>query len=208
MSKRVIAMSCDIECSNLYDKLGGDLLSMAFVEILEDFTLGRSICEYSRATNPIYFNEESARVHGFSYWKAMKFQKRIDSIMNVINWLKEIKSQLPLKFLYYGNAKFDWKWLESHFYKEDLHNNLYKAFPESMIESVLKMARENLVHIKESNKTNPITGKKYGKFSLRNVADHYGIELDHHEALSDAMANAQIYCNIQKGKDTWTGKLF
>jgi len=73
MSKKVIAIACDIECSTLYDKVGGDLLSMAFVEVLEDFTLGREICRKSRATNAMYFNEEATRIHGFSYWAAVKF---------------------------------------------------------------------------------------------------------------------------------------
>lgn len=207
MSK-VIAIACDIECSTLYDKIGGDLLSMAFVEILEGYTLGREICRKSRATNPIYFNDESTRVHGFSYWKAVEFPKRIDSIIDVLKWLKPLKELAPFPFIYHANAKFDWRWLEAHFRKENAHNHFYKIFPEDMVESTLKMSRDNIKHIKKSTKINPISGKLYTDFSLRNVSDHYDIRLMHHEALSDARACAHIWCNIKQSQDTWSGRLF
>jgi DNA polymerase-3 subunit epsilon len=39
--------------------------------------------------------------------------------------------------------------------------------------------------------------------NLRNVSDTLGIELNHHEALSDALASAYIYLHVRTGKKPW-----
>jgi DNA polymerase-3 subunit epsilon len=40
--------------------------------------------------------------------------------------------------------------------------------------------------------------------NLRNVCDTLGIELNHHEALSDAVASAYIYLHVKTGRKPWT----
>lgn len=205
--KKVIAISTDIECSTLYDKVGGDLLSMAFVEILEDYTLGREFYQRSKATNIKYFSEKSERIHGFSYWKASRFPERMESILNTIAWWNDVNTDYPTKLIFYANGNFDPLWIEEHFKKEKLHNEFHKRFMKDDYESVLKLTKENFKQIPESKKINPITEKPYTKYSLRNVCDFLKIELDHHNALSDARAAAIIYCKIMKGENIFTGEL-
>ena len=118
MNKKVIAISSDIECTS-FDKIGGDLLSMAFVEVLEDYTFGRKICLYSKATNPMYFTDAAVKIHGFSYWKAVNFPERIVSIDTALEWLSPFQDSESIPFLNYANGAFDYKWLIAHFSKEE-----------------------------------------------------------------------------------------
>lgn len=205
MTKKVIAVANDVEYTTFLDKIGGDVLAIGLVEVMEDFTLGRRLMELSRATSAKYFNDESQEVHKFTYWNAIKFQKRRECCNKIMEWFKPLPEGLP--FLHYSNAKSDWKWMEAHFLKENLHPYLYKYFPEDMTESVLQMARKNLKHIVPSKKINPITGKLFTKYSLQNVCDHYGIAINNHEVMSDTLACAEVWCNIMQGKNTWTGLL-
>lgn len=39
--------------------------------------------------------------------------------------------------------------------------------------------------------------------NLKNVSDTLGIELQHHEAMSDAMASAYIYLHVKTGEKPW-----
>lgn len=187
--------------------MGGDLISMAFVEVMEDYSLGRKIRMFSQATSAKYFDDESMKVHGFSYWQAMKFPHRMFGIEKYMEWIEPIKKKYgQMDFIYYANAYFDLRWLKEHFNKENSRFEISNVFPEQRAISVLQLARENLKHIKESEKINPVTGKLYTKYSLQNVCDHYGIPLNHHEVLSDAIACALIWGKIMKGENTWSGK--
>lgn len=193
VSKRVIAVAGDIECTS-FDKVGGDILSIGLVEILEDLTIGREAEFFSRPTSAKYFSEGAQKIHGISYFKAMTFPERRQSCIQILHWLKPLMSSFPLPFIYHGNAGFDHGWLKWHFTKEELEQSWYKAFPEGMVESTLKMARDNL--------------KQLEKHDLKTLSEFYGIPTDeHHSALPDARACAQIYCSIKKGEKTWSGKL-
>lgn len=191
-SKKVIAVAGDTEFTS-FDKIGGDILATGLVEILENYTLGREAVFYSRPTSSKYFTEAARRVHGFSYFKAQSFPTRRESCISMLNFLKPLIDSFPLGFVYHGNGGLDYKWLLEHFRKEEIHASWTKAFPEARVESTLGMARQHL--------------KQLNSHKLNEVAAFYKIHLDHHDALSDARACAQIYCNIKRGESTWTGKL-
>jgi DNA polymerase III epsilon subunit-like protein len=193
VSKRVIAVAADTEFTS-FDKIGGDILATGFVEILEDFTLGREAEFFSRPTSSKYFTEGAQKIHGISYFKAQTFPTRRESCVRMLQWLKPLMDRFPLSFVYHGTGGLDYKWLLEHFRKEELNPSWTKAFPEALVESTLKMARENLKQL-ESHK-------------LKEVARFYDIPLeDHHSALPDARACAMIYCKIKMGQSVFTGKL-
>lgn len=189
---KVIAVAADTEFTS-FDKVGGDILATGLVEILEDLTLGREQVFYSAPTSAKYFTEGARKIHGFSYFKAQTFPLRRESCISMLQWLKPLMPLFPLSFVYHGTGRLDHSWLQWHFRKEDLDQSFNKAFPEAQVESTLSMARNHLKQL-ESHKLNVL-------------ADFYGIKLDHHDALSDARACAQIYCNIKKGESVWTGQL-
>ena len=62
-----------------------------------------------------------------------------------------------------------------------------------MVVNTISLAKKNIVGLKN--------------YKLNTIADYYQLELDHHEALSDAIVCAEIYCNIQKEIGTFTGRL-
>lgn len=205
--KKIISIATDIECSTLFSKIGGDLLEMSFVEILEGYEIGRSICINSRATSDLYFNEESEEIHGISFWKAMEFQPRADSIEEFQEWIGPLGTAGPLPLIYHANGNFDHKWLVTHFMKEAQEHYFRNLFPSDMTISTLALSRKNIKHIKNHKIWNKIKKKYYGPYALPNVCAHYKQPLEHHKSLSDAMASAVIYCNIMKKIDTWTGEL-
>lgn len=192
MSKKVIAVANDNETTH-FDRIGGDLLSAGFVEILEDLTLGRKAVFYSRPRSTKYFTEKAQEIHGISYWKAQTFPEPREMCISVLHWLAPLIELFPLPLVYHANGFFDWYWLESHFEKEDLKSSFLKAFPKSMSVSTLKMARENLVHL--------------DNHKLPTLAEYYGLELEHHEAMSDTIVCAQLYCKMMKKEKVWTGQL-
>lgn len=201
----VIAIAADGEFT-CWDAIGGDIIAFGMVEILSDYTLGRELLIYSRPRSEKYYSAEAQEVHKISFWKAQTFPEPREGCIKILHWLAPHLDKFPLDFVYHGLGGLDWRWLTAHFRKEDLEPSILKAF-EQKPESTILMARKALKHIPESKVINPHTGKYYTKFSLRNVSDFYEIEFDHHDALSDARASAQIYCNIKKGVNTWTGEL-
>lgn len=188
---QVIAIAADGEFT-CWDAEGGDLITFGMVEILSDYTLGRELLVRSQPRSAKYFTDRAQEVHGISYWKAMTFQSPKESCLEILHWMKPNLERFPLEFVYHGNGNLDWRWLTAHFRKEEMEASIQKAFSKDRITSTVSMSRKNLKNL-ENHK-------------LNTVAKHYNIELDHHNALSDARACAQIYCNIKLKKDIWTGK--
>ena len=187
--KKVIALGCDGEFTG-FDKMGSDLIKWAFVEILEDFTLGREMDWELRAYSTKYFTKGAEDVHGISYWRASQFPERIDSLREIYSWAKELPTMTPLVF--HGNGNLDPDWLRLTFLKEEIESHFFELFGRDHI-STLKLSRKHLLNLPNHK--------------LNTICDHYGIELDHHDSLSDARAAAQIYCRIMEGLGTFTGVL-
>ena len=191
--KKVIALACDGETTS-FDKIGGDLIKWAFVEIYDDYTLGRQKDWSLRPYSTKYFTEGAQEIHGITYWQAQSFPRRVDSLISMLNWLTPLKDQFQIPLVYHANANFDFKWLEATFMKEEMQGSFSKVFHADLNESTLKMARKYL--------------KQYKSHKLNICADHYNIELKHHDALSDTLACAKIWCNMKQGIDVFTGELF
>lgn len=204
---KVIAVATDIECTTLYDKLGGDVIDKSFVEILSDYTFGRKICIKSRPSSDLYYSDKSTNIHGISYWRAMEFQERCDAVDEAMDFLRPLVELGPLPLVYHANANFDHSWLSYHFMKEG-HDDFFRTmFPAEITESTLKMARKYLKHIEDHKIWDRIKGKYYGPYSLPNVAAHYGETVDHHKSMSDALNAGKIWCNIKQKIDIYTGEL-
>lgn len=193
MSLKPIAIACDVETTG-FDREGCDVLSMAFVEILEDYTLGREIQCFSKPYSTKYYSAKAQEKHKISYWKAMEFPEPKEGCLKVLNWLKPHMDLFPFQFINHANGKFDHKWIESHFRKQDLHWSIYKAFSEDNVVSTIRLARDHIMGL-----TN---------YKLETIAKHLGIPLIAHNALSDARACALTYCHIMKMKKAGSGELF
>lgn len=200
------ALSIDAEFTS-FDMYGGDMIALGVVEILDDLTLGREHVMYFRPTGPKYFTEKAREVHGISYFKASQFPEAKHSCIEFLKWLEPLMDQFPLPVAFYGSWDFDRKWIEMTMQKNDMQSSYWKAFGGCEKINVYKMAKDKLRHMPLPKAATEDESKK-GQYKLDNVAKFYKIPHSHHEALSDARANAQIYINIIKGIDTWTGELF
>ena len=186
---KVIAIAADVETTG-FDVLGSDLIVCAMVEILEGYTIGRGAVWYHRPQSTKYFTRESQAIHGISYWKAQEFPYPAVSCRETLDWIGDL-SDLPL--VSHSLGGFDHRWIDGHFSKHEMGIKLRRIFPKDKVISTVKLSRDNLAHIPNHK--------------LDTVAKYYDIPLNHHEALSDAMACAQIYCNIKLNINTWTGAL-
>lgn len=199
-SKEILGLSIDCEFTG-FDMMGCDLLSIGAVEIYKDLTLGREFQAYLRPESSKYFTDDSVKVHGISYFKALTFPNRRESLIAFMHWLKPLMNSFKLKTLFWGSWGFDLRWIETTMRKEDLVDSFYKAFDTENNINVYSLAKDKLKHIDSED------GEK-GKYKLSNVARYYDIDLNHHEALSDARACAQIYIKLMNNEKTWTGELF
>lgn len=197
------ALAIDCEFTN-FDMIGGDLLSLGVVEILNDFTLGRELQVFCRPTNTKYFSDKAQDVHGISYFKAQTFPDPKESMIKLLHFIAPYKDLFPLKTVFWGSWDFDTKWIESTMRKVDLYSSFTKAFRVGKGDNInaLNMARQKLKHVQSND------GTTKGQYSLSNVAEFYQLEHNHHDALSDARVTAQIYCKMMRGENVWTGELF
>lgn len=199
------ALAIDTEFTH-FDMIGGDLLSLAAVEVLEDFTLGREFQAFCKPFGTKYFSEKAEEVHGISYFKAQTFPEPKESMIKFLQWLAPLMDEFPLRTIYWGSWNFDLRWIENTMRDNELLGSFHKAFNHDKDSHInaLKMARHCLKHI-------PIPpgedGKK-GQYKLDNIARFYELEHDHHEALSDARVTGQAYCKMMKKEKIWTGELF
>ena len=118
----LLALAIDVEVTS-FDRIGGDLIACAFVEISTDYTLGREAIFYSRPESVKYFTDSAQRVHGISYFKALTFPTRKESCEMIIDWL-DAGSVSGVPLVYHGNGMFDPKWIDAHFEKEEMHLSL------------------------------------------------------------------------------------
>ena len=202
------ALSIDAEFTS-FDMIGGDLISFAVIEIMDDFSLGREWQGYFKPRSAIYFTDKAQAVHGISYFKALKFPEPRTSIIELLQWLKPIMEEFPVSTVYWGSWNFDLKWLENTSEQVDLKKSYMKAFKQGKENHInaLRMAQDKLKHIPLPNGQLSEKDSKKGQYKLDNVARFYELDHNHHDSLSDARVTAQIYCKMMKGEKIWTGEL-
>lgn len=201
------ALSIDAEFTS-FDMIGGDMISFAAVEVYENLTLGREWQGYLKPRCEKYFTDAAAEVHGISWFKALTFPEKRETILKLLHWLKPLMNEFPVKTIFWGSWDFDLKWLETTMKDDEvaLWQSFNKAFntKKELNINLMKMAKEKL---KTMPKAPGEKGEK-GRYALDNAARFYDLNHTHHDALSDARVTAQIYCNIMRGEKVWTGELF
>ena len=207
--KKLLGLAIDDEFT-FFDMIGGDLIALGVVEVFEDLTKGRKIQLFCRPRSTKYFSDKAQEIHGISYFQAQTFPLPEDSMMELLHWLKPLMDQFPLKVLYYGAWNFDLKWIEVTMERAGFRSSMEKAFysyeNKDKHINVMKLAKEKLRHVPIPN-FGEEKGTTKGQYKLDNVAKFYKIKHQHHDALSDADATADIFINIKKEINIWTGEL-
>lgn len=173
-------IAIDIETTG-FSKDKNDLIVLAAVEVLSDLTIGKRFSAYLRPEKKECWTRGAEGIHGISLTEALGFDRRRDGILNFMNWLKPHVNEFPLSFIYHGKNRWDFNFLKATFLKELLHESFERVFTIDKTESTVDLAKQYL---------------KLPNYKLNTVCEALSIDLNHHEAMSDALACAQIYTRL------------
>jgi len=184
----------DLEFTNL-DPVYADALVMAIVITDDECSIVESVEHRYAATMLKHWSEDAEAVHGISYMRA-SFEKPQELICEDI---KDLANKYPCdefichalthSFFDFKNktrsyAYIDYAVIENAFKK---HGNVYEWYkicsPDKRI-STVKLAKE----------------AGHTKRRLDVLCEYYGVKLDHHNAMSDALACREIYLKVSGNK--------
>lgn len=185
-------IAIDIESTG-FNPHKNDIIQLAAVEILDDLTIGRTFETKLRPVRPQYWTEGAEKIHKITKFEAMRFPERREGIMEFMKWLLPLKPMFQLGFVYHGKNNFDYNFVKAAFVGEILHDSFFKAFSDEMVYSTCDLSAEWLKL--ENNK-------------LNTVCKALKIDLNHHEALSDAIACAKIWCALKGREAAYKADLF
>lgn len=194
----------DLEFTGL-DPITNDVIEMAVIVVNEE---NEVVDKFHSNMAPEIINEKTwdikaQEIHAITPSEARRFPNRRDVAISFLHFLVPYKDEknfprefichaLPDKFFDKKTKKWSWPYidyffLEWVFRKENLHFSFFKVFSQGKLTSTIKMARE-------------FTGERRGH-KLNIWAKRLGIELKHHEAMSDAMACLEIYKYLSSKKE-------
>jgi len=177
----------DLETSGL-DLLGCDILTGAIVIDDRDRNTVETFTFKAKPNCKKYFSEEAQRVHGISYEVATGFPHINHALNDIIALLdkypmnKFICHALSYSFWSDRDKMKSWAYidhsaLQCAFLKHKPEYDFYKNFTRDKRISTIDLAKE----------------VGHDKRRLNKLCEFYGIELQHHEALSDTMACRELY---------------
>lgn len=184
-------IAVDIETTGFY-KFKHDIIQLAAVAVSEELEIGEVFNCYLKPIKPQYWGEDAEKVHGINVHEALAFPKRRKGLVDFLHFLKPYIESFPMTFLYHGKNKFDYIFLKDKYLGEGLLDSFNKAFSQDLVLSTRDLAAECL---------------ELDNYKLNTVSQKLDIELNHHEAMSDAMACAKIFIELTRNKNLYTGDL-
>lgn len=183
----------DLETTGFSRKVN-DIIEIGATEVTPDFKIGRKFKAQLRPSNPKTWNKKAQEVHKISLRKAMKFEPRRQGLIEFLIWLKPFMHEFPVNFIYHGRAGFDYKFLKEKYMAEGLLDSFLKAFSENHVYSTEALAKEVLTDLPD--------------YKLGTVCKALKIKMEsYHEALSDSVNSAEIFCEIKSNYNQYKGIL-
>lgn len=174
MSKYLQVYDCELSHSN---REKGDILSLACViaktdtlEIVDRFV------DYACPRDFSCWNPYAEKTHGITKEKAATFQPQRDLAIKLLHFLKPYKDEndKPLPFVFYANNFVDYDFTEKLYDKVDLSSSFKKVASRKML------VRANFVYEKYLQEIG-----KEKRTKLSDMANEFGLTLNHHEVASD-----------------------
>jgi DNA polymerase III epsilon subunit-like protein len=130
------------------------------------------------------------KIHRISKRRAFSEQHPRKLLIKYLHFLKEYKDKdnNPLLYVCHSKNFFDYRHHFNMFLKEGLQDSFNKVFSLERYESTINLAEKYI----------SATGLENSK--LPTLAEYFNVELDHHNALSDANACFEIYKILKKYK--------
>ena len=181
---------CDLETSG-FSPMNNDVIQIAGIVAKKD---GNEIVkidefnEFCRPLNPKTWSEEAQiKSHGIKLSEAIKFPHPRKILIKFLHFLLPYKHEEnhPLLFVCHAKNHYDFKFLRLAHHKNGLEYSFNKVFNCNNYKSTIDMM----------SKYKDVLGLENLKLST--IADYYGIELEHHEALSDVNCCFEIFKKIE-----------
>lgn len=169
---------CDVETTG-FCPYRNDIVSMAMIVTDKNLKMVGKFYETCQPDFNKFYSEKSEQIHGFNKKMLESFQPRRTFLISLLKFLKPFKdpNNFTQDFIYHGRNRFDFRFLEESFRKEWIHS-IYRIFSPNQVFSTLEMAK-NTYNLQN--------------YKLNTICEHLGIDLKHHDALSDTLACMEIY---------------
>lgn len=169
------AQFVDVETTG-FDPFSNSVISMAvIVADIETGEIADKFVGYAQPESKRKWSSKAEEIHGFSYSEAMEFPTQRQTAIEYLKFMKQFKhpKNLPMDFYYHGNGNFDWRFVNAMMSKQDLLFSFRKISKVDFVHSTVKLAKKKMA---------------LNSYKLNVVSERLGIDLDHHEVESDAMA--------------------
>lgn len=158
-----------------------DIVQLACIPVINGIPQ-KSFNEFCQPTNWNNIAQEAVDVHGITVEMMKTFQTQEEMLVKFINYVQSF----GVKFTIAGfNVGFDKKFISATFSKHDRSGDFFRMFTIN-IHDTFKRAKSVKTQIKTPN------------LKLETLADHYGIEIKAHDALSDIEATIEVDKHISK----------
>lgn len=154
----------------------------------DEYEIVSTFNESSRPYSKSSWTFSAENVHGISFAEAMTYQVPRKMLIKLMYFLVpfRVENDKPLLFVCHAKNKFDFKFLEEAFFKEQLQDSFRKIFNRDHYESTHDIANNYKSAFGVPN------------LKLNTLAEYFDIKLDHHKAFSDATACYLIYKRLKK----------
>lgn len=189
-SKNKFIFIADLETTG-FSPVTNDIIELACIvakKINGEYVKINSFCDRCSPVNEKSWTFGAEKIHKIPRHVAFGYQEPRKMLIKLLHFLKMFKhhDNEPLLFVYHGKNKFDFKFLDQAFFKAGLKSSFEKVFNTDYIESTCEIARKYQSALGLDNS------------KLNTLCDHFGIELDHHKALSDTNATFELYKKLKK----------
>lgn len=177
----VITSFTDVETTGL-DPLSSSVLSLAVV-IDVDGREQDSFYQYARPESSHKWSEGAQKIHGITWEQSQTFQSQSDLVHNFLDWMHKHtrKDGHPIPLWQHSRGFFDWRFIMFTCLKQGCLYELYKIARPPALHSTLPLAKKLL---------------RLDSYALDKCCAYYGIELQHHNALSDARACRELWVRL------------
>lgn len=177
----------DVETTG-FDYLSNCIIELACVYESDGEII--SFCERSQHLSDHFWGKDAEAIHGISLDEINKYQSPSELCTRFLNFLENAhpykRYRLCANMWYHGKNGFDWRMLMGLFLKQDLIFELRRYLNDNLVFSTLGLAKEKL---------------QLPNYKLNTICQALDIELNHHEALSDALACMHIHRRLSHGQD-------
>jgi len=185
-------IACDIETDG-FSHNKNNILELAGVIAVKKNNQYEIIDQFCQRCRPYDFKHWSVgaeKIHKITMSEAKAAQHPRKMLINFMKFLKPYKAENndPILFIDHSKNRFDYKFIKHLFMKEELLQSFWRVFKEDHHKSTVDLIK----------KYQHILGLPDAKLST--AADYFNIELDHHNALSDAIACIKLFQILENYK--------